>query len=604
MTNGKAPAFCGLPHSESEVYFESWTSIQSAIHNEESLETMARKLTGRICVTGTLHAIDALHVGSGEADHRSDMALAVDGDANLSVAGTGIAGALRAWCTRRFDESLVKAVFGYQKGDQGHAAFLFVENAAIKSATDQQLTADNCEIRDHVGIDDQYGTAAISIKFDRAVLPPGSKLKFNLTLELPVDGDALCDGPKAQAMLGHLLEALSSPDGIRIGGGKTRGLGRVHFAEDPVVHYESFGLKGLSDRLKNSGRTTRKICDLKKASLATTKKHIPRLQITIRWIPVLPTMSKSSTDGLLIDTLPLLGSTVGGVAPLLAGSGIKGVLRQRAELIIRTLLQSKSPAWMTSSGRQRFADQLDEDLPLIQGLFGSKSRKKSSKDSASVGALHVADCFATLANTLDNWNSLYLASATDGANEQQRMASVAAGKNTVGRGDIPTPRQPQPKWQVAYHNAIDRWTGGPKNNFLFQVLEPHGEGWNPFAMELDLDRIGKTYGDDTAADMADADATREQSMVLLLLVLRDLSKQRIPIGFGGNRGLGEIKVTSIMVKPIEGSPFGLSTAGAEFTDSQFSTFGEAIQTRWQASWRSLFPPRAQNNPVPPEVAHA
>jgi len=566
---------------------------------------MARKLTGRICVTGTLHAIDALHVGSGEQDHRSDMALAVDGDGNLSVAGTGIAGALRAWCTRRFDESLVKAVFGYQEGDAGHAAYLSVENAAITGADGQDLTADNCEIRDHVGIDDQYGTAAISIKFDRAVLPPGTKLALNLTLELAGKDEKLCDHAEAQAMLGYLLEALGGPDGIRIGGGKTRGLGRVQLlAEGFTIEHESFGIKGLAARLKNSGGTIRTIDELKKASSQSTKANIPRLQITIAWTPVLPTMSKSSTDGLLIDALPLLGSTGGGAAPLLAGSGIKGVLRQRAELIIRTLLQSKSPAWMTSSGRQRFADQLDEDLPLIQGLFGSKSRKKSSKDSASVGALHVADCFATLANTLDNWNSLYLASATDGANEQQRMASVAAGKNTVGRGDIPTPRQPQPKWQVAYHNAIDRWTGGPKNNFLFQVLEPHGEGWNPFAMELDLDRIGKTYGDDTAADMADADATREQSMVLLLLVLRDLSKQRIPIGFGGNRGLGEIKVTSIMVKPIEGSPFGLSTAGAEFTDSQFSTFGEAIQTRWQASWRSLFPPRAQNNPVPPEVAHA
>ncbi len=65
--------------------------------------------------------------------------------------------------------------WGFQDGDQGHASYVVVEDMPVVAAA-----AVVVEVRDGVGIDRESGAAAEGIKYDRAILPRGTKLAFAL----------------------------------------------------------------------------------------------------------------------------------------------------------------------------------------------------------------------------------------------------------------------------------------------------------------------------------------------------------------------------------------------------------------------------------------
>lgn len=92
-----------------------------------------------------------------------------------------------------------------------------------------------------------------------------------------------------------------------------------------------------------------------------------------------------------------------------------------------------------------------------------------------------------------------------------------------------------PHWQEAYHVAVDRWTGGAAESFLYTVLEPHRVAWEPLRLTVDLARLAGT--------------NRLPAVALLLLVLRDLSQGRLPLGFATHRGMGAVQVSSVTVTP-------------------------------------------------------
>src|SRR5216117_3113234 len=59
---------------------------------------MARNITGRLILRGTLVARTPLHVGGLGEDVDTDLPLARDGAGRLYAPGTSLAGALRQWC--------------------------------------------------------------------------------------------------------------------------------------------------------------------------------------------------------------------------------------------------------------------------------------------------------------------------------------------------------------------------------------------------------------------------------------------------------------------------------------------------------------------------
>jgi hypothetical protein len=95
----------------------------------------------------------------------------------------------------------------------------------------------------------------------------------------------------------------------------------------------------------------------------------------------------------------------------------------------------------------------------------------------------------------------------------------------------------------ATHVAVDRWTNEAADGFLFSAIEPIDIPWEPLRMTLRPGRRGP--GALPVVD-AQAEQARQRSLLALLLhLLRDLMRQRIPLGFGVNRGYGHIRVEAI-----------------------------------------------------------
>lgn len=468
---------------------------------------MARTLTGKVLVQGTLRARSALHVGGFGEDVETDLPLARDGLDRLYVPGTSLAGPMREWCERAFGKTETDDVWGFEstQSREGLASHVLVEDAPV--ALPGGLAP---EIRDGVGIDRETGTSAERIKHDRAVLPPGSELPFSLELELP-DSET---GRKARAMLGHLLEAMCSWR-VKLGAGGTRGLGKVRLAEETLFIGERdlSSPDGVVAALRGEDRAV-SIEDLKACDPGFTPNEHPFIVIEINWKPAAPVMVCADRDGIAVDLLPLLGaSRGGGMAPILTASSVKGTLRSQSERIVRTVLDLDIPRG------QSFLQQLE--VPLVTALFGAAGegadagRDEDAEDDEGPlpgrGALSVSDCFGKPALP-ERWAAL------ERAKDVTELRSALAA---LDRDD----------WHHAFHVAVDRWTGGAAEGMLYSALEPHCEDWGPIWMTLDLARV--------------PDEDRGAAFALLLLLIRDMAEGVITLGFGANRGYGEIRVEQV-----------------------------------------------------------
>ena len=156
---------------------------------------MARNLHSRICLSGTIVTQSPLHVGGLGDDVDTDLPLARNGAGQLYVPGTSLAGALREMAEQLFGEVVVDDLWGNQNGNKGHASFVMVDDSVIENSESVVI-----EIRDHVQIDREFGSAAEHLKYDRAILPRGTKLKLQLNIEI----ENLESRPLALSMLDSL----------------------------------------------------------------------------------------------------------------------------------------------------------------------------------------------------------------------------------------------------------------------------------------------------------------------------------------------------------------------------------------------------------------
>jgi CRISPR/Cas system CMR subunit Cmr4 (Cas7 group RAMP superfamily) len=118
---------------------------------------MAREISSRLKISGTLRAETPIHVGGYGVSVDTDLPLARNGKGDLYIPGTSLTGVLRAWCKKRItDKTLIDEIFGIQETDKqrigtdrdkSHASFVLVEDAKVILPTNLQI-----EIRDGVGI--------------------------------------------------------------------------------------------------------------------------------------------------------------------------------------------------------------------------------------------------------------------------------------------------------------------------------------------------------------------------------------------------------------------------------------------------------------------
>jgi Uncharacterized protein predicted to be involved in DNA repair (RAMP superfamily) len=494
---------------------------------------MARDIYSRLKIGGKLEAETPLHVGGVGGSTDSDMALAVNGKGEFYVPGTSLTGVLRAWCEEHFGN--VDWVFGFQKNDSGHASFVLIEDATIENAN-EILT----EIRDGVGIDRFYGTAADKTKYDREILPKGTQLKFEMTVEIGKEENEA----KTKAIFAHLVEAMKAGE-LRFGGSRTRGLGRLRLIDLSFKEQKLKGFDNILKLLRNESEDV-KITDELKKSVEFTEK--PGLEITIDWSPVQPVMVKAGFEGIGVDMLPLVSQKSSeNLALVLPGSSIKGALRAHAERIMRTLLdcEDKNEAFRTKNNTN-FHDQINK-IPLINELFGAKAESDEKADKKGrIGALSIDDCFAEQTFDRKSWNEITTEKTT--VTKDNKELEVSYAEQPLWKALDKIKHLPKGEkneitsFQIEHHNAIDRFTGGAADGALYSVLVPTKIVWDKMRFSLDFSRTKKP----------------RQCLMLLLLVLRDLAENRLPLGFATTRGMGEIKVNGFELKGKNLETIGLS----------------------------------------------
>lgn len=484
---------------------------------------MAQATGYRITISGECIARTPLHVGGGSDDTRTDLPLAVNGRGQLSIPGTSLAGALRGWCARAFGKPVTTCLWGGlmqgcdpqgRKTTTGHASHVVVEDAPV-DLPPAAAQHDRGIVRDGVGIASDLGTAAERLKFDRAILPAGSRFPIVLQAELPTAGCAF-----QRVLLGHLCDALAEGR-IRLGAAKTRGLGRVQLSGPLSIREQRLDtaegiLALLRLRLERPTAGLSVIgepitsADLKEAAPDLRPRPQPRLEVEIDWHPLEPLMVKSQLVGLALDAVPLVEPWCEQVAMVLPGSAIKGVLRHQAERILATL-----------------AALLGRDLiAYVFGAAGQREAKTSASNEQrstagplpGLGALAVDDCRSASAVPEAAWRDVVL--ATQAEDVPIRL------KGTAWRDFAP-----------AFHVAVDRWTGGAGDGLLFNVLEPAEIAWQPIEIGLDFCRLPA--------------ALRLPALALLVFVLRDLANGRLNLGYGANRGFGAFAVDAIRVNALD-----------------------------------------------------
>jgi RAMP superfamily len=129
---------------------------------------MARRIRSRLKINGILITQSPIHVGGMDGNPQVDLALASNGQGQYYIPGTSLAGAFRAWMemsSNDKNDNKLKNLWGFQEenGRSGHASFVLIEDATIQGRV--------AEIRDGVGINRMWGTAAEQVKYDRAILP-------------------------------------------------------------------------------------------------------------------------------------------------------------------------------------------------------------------------------------------------------------------------------------------------------------------------------------------------------------------------------------------------------------------------------------------------
>jgi len=522
---------------------------------------MAQDLACRLLINGVLVTKSPLHVGGMGDDVSTDMPLARNGLGQVCLPGTSLAGAFRSWLEQAFGPDLVEKFAGFQTDQDGRASSWIVEDAVL--SPDYQALV---EVRQGVGINRLLGSAHPGALYDRAVVPRGARLPLEMSVEVPDENHLAI----ARAILGHLLDALKKGR-VPLGAARSRGLGRIRLVGRPLILEQDFrtsrGMlqalceiareRGEDDLPDLGGPTQLNIEELKQAELIP-KPH-PRLEIEIAWKPSGALMVKADQEGLVADAMPSVSHiSRNTLAPLLPGSSIKGVLRACAERILRTLLPMK-PIELPGSQAGRF--QNDLEVPLVTALFGAagKSRRsnrvgngRNGRPEPGLAALWVDDCHAEPLFE-DQWDAITSAESPGMLISSLESACLR-------------------NWNPAYHVAVDRWTGGAADRALFCTLEPWQARWEPIRLTLDLERL-------RTPEIGPA-------LALLCLVLRELARGRLPLGFAANRGMGDLEVEFVSVQGRDLSDRFASVASFRRTGAQVAAVDlpeirKVLERKWK-----------------------
>lgn len=464
---------------------------------------------------GRILLAHGFHTGDGRRLDVTDQPLARDADGRLELSGSSLAGVLRA------DSLRLARAMGNGPACSGRprcgcvTCGLFGPRAESSRDTESDplrssklyvrggpaIEAPRTRIRDRVGIDRKTHTAADRRKYDVEVAEA-----VTFPFELRCDDPDVDEREHLEVVLRRLATGW-----LFLGGKSASGLGRAELTELEHTTLDLADRQTLIGHLLGDGATAggQPIDLLGRADWLDTWRAISGAPAqgagdgdqgeNSEWAQIRLGLRLELPYGLLVNdpTEAMMGGfdhaflRYDDGRPVLAGSALRGVLRSRAEQILRTLAGPDAACDLNTQG-EACHQRLEET--------SGKPRKKRSFEEER--AEHCLACRV--------FGSGRLASAfrlTDFVPE------VAGSVDTeLGR--------------VHEMVAIDRVTGGAADGAKFdaQVSAPvvlHGE----LSVELGRDRLGAW------------------EVGLLLLGLRDLLLGDLPFGFGTAKGLNEYRAT-------------------------------------------------------------
>lgn len=511
---------------------------------------MARKLSHTLIVQGELVAISPIHIGGAEEGILTDMPLAVDGLGRYYLPGTSLGGAIRAFDNAADDDEC----WGFALGqDAGTASRVIIDDAPALGQPSAELWHGN-------GIDRRTGTAAEQVKYDREVLPAGTRFALHLTLEV-IDVTSL---DTSRAWLQRVVTALEVGL-VPFGAGTTRGLGRLRL-DGTRCHERTWnspeGVLAFLSELANPPTDCRAQWKTALAGEAGHQHSTSSVRLTLHWRPRGPLMSKSARDGVVLDTLPFLSRRADReLALTLPGAGIKGAWRSHAERIVRTVTGQDYAVNDAQHFRQ-------VEVPLVGNLFGRARSEDRAQDQLErvrhKGRLAVQTCYAEFALTPEEWDKLERSEA-----------------------EWRAPPHPDRPLRMAMHVAVDRWTGGAAERLLYSALEPERIDWEPIVMHFDTVPTRATETDEPSAmDEDDSSAPPWAEFALLWLTLKDFCAGYIPLGFGVNRGYGDLAVDRVELSGLKALGHEVDTVNLSVTDRQLDATAIApLIERAKSAWQ-------------------
>jgi hypothetical protein len=116
---------------------------------------------------------------------------------------------------------------------------------------------------------------------------------------------------------------------------------------------------------------------------------------------------------------------------------------------------------------------------------------------------------------------------------------------------------------------------------LYTVLEPHRTEWEPLTLEVNLQRLPNDL--------------QLPGLALLLLVIRDLAHDRLPLGFATHRGMGTVCVEKVEIIGVD-LPDSLQALGqVTLPGGRLSELPAGLRQEMNRAWQQWI---AQNQEVP------
>jgi CRISPR/Cas system CSM-associated protein Csm3 (group 7 of RAMP superfamily) len=316
----------------------------------------------RIVVTGNLILETPAHLGSGGVGGLTDLPSLIDPpDGSALLMGTSIAGALRNYLREREEGygareapgSLTTLLFGGSRGDpEGEQSPLIVEDAR------GQLPY--VELRDGVKIRADTRTAEEEKRFDMELLAAGTV--FPLCFELLVS-----EGVRDRLLtaLALALQGLERGE-IRLGARKRRGYGRCRVSQWQVQCYNLTTTDGFlawlvvdhpgwgPSALQQAGTAIAELLGVSLTNQSDQRNHLT-LDATFTLDGSLLIRSGTGEDDRGPDMVHLHSARPDhdNPVPILSGTSLAGVLRQRALRIAKTI-----------------ATDVQKATELIEAIFG------------------------------------------------------------------------------------------------------------------------------------------------------------------------------------------------------------------------------------------